>query len=120
MNPMFEAHRTAYAQHTNPSADYQLGYKQIEVPTFEMWTNPRTGEQEIMYMRGWYIAFDHELDDVSNVHRIIVNLKSEGLSNQEIESRFTKFTSKREGIIGVHGAGVDRRELLRYEKVIKS
>lgn len=113
MNPMFEAHRSPYGKNSNPTIDFNLAYDQIEIETDETWNNPRHGSDEIMKMRGWYITPYQIYENKTNVERIIAELFSQGLTREEVDTQFGNFFGKKEGIIGVHGAGVDRRELLR-------
>jgi hypothetical protein len=109
--PLSEVHRLSYPKHTSPLADFGLQYQQVvlQVP-YERWTNPRSGTEEAMKLRGWFIPLN--LGDASgkaNQERL-----NKMLSESPKDLSAQKRTSgRREGVIGVHGAGVDRRELLQ-------
>lgn len=109
---MFSIFLDAYPIRTSPSQNFNLGYDHIEFPTTEEWINPRTNEKEIMKLRGWYIGFHHQFNEISNVDRVVQLMKEENKNSEEID-QFIQQSKKKEGIIGIHGAGMDRRELLR-------
>ena len=108
-------HAAAYPVHTSPLKDFNLGYEQVKIASTEHWINPRTGKQEAMSLRGWAICFHHTHEGKTNRDRVIEMLKESNKTDEMIEESFVRFVDQQqtEGVVGIHGAGMDRRELLR-------
>lgn len=94
---------------SDPGVDFGLVFKEVEINTEELWESPATKERMPMRLRGWLIAPDATSD--------------EGVTNQQLMAeRFPdlQFTleegavAEKRGVVAIHGAGVDRREILRH------